>query len=238
MEWKFVNRRATLFVANPFNITEDILPLYVSEFSKMNLLPSVNKGLGFKITPQGIEQEEVLSLNLKYLDNTLKVNFGPDRADIESTKAGETWETFRTTVDKIVNILSTNMNHRVVRLALCGSIIYSMDEDKSMQIYSKLAKIKNEQPVEWQLRKVLRTKLTTDDGTKSVIVNNVYQLTNTILIPDINTRKGVLLDMDVNTLVGTSADKILAVQGKFWTHASSVIDEAVVHYQSVFEDED
>ena len=233
-----MNRRATLFVASAFKITEDILPVYVSEFSKMNLLPSVNKGLGFKITPQGIEQEEVLSLNLKYLDNSLKVNFGPDRADIESTKAGETWETFRTTVDKIVNILSTNMNHRVVRLALCGSIIYSMDEDKSMQIYSKLAKIKNEQPVEWQLRKVLRTKLTTDDGTKSVIVNNVYQLTNTILIPDINTRKGVLLDMDVNTLVGTSADNILAVQGKFWTHASSVIDEAVVHYQSVFEDED
>ena len=236
MEWKFVNRRATLFVANPFNITEDILPLYVSEFSKMNLLPSVNKGLGFKITPQGIEQEEVLSLDLKYLDNTLKVNFGPDRADIESTKAGETWESFRTTVDKIVNILSTNMNHRVVRLALCGSIVYSMDEDKSMQIYSKLAKIKDEQPVEWQLRKVLRTKLTTDDGAKSV--NNVYQLTNTILIPSINTRKGVLLDMDVNTLVGTSADNILAVQGKFWTHASSVIDEAVVHYQSVFENED
>ena len=113
-----------------------------------------------------------------------------------------------------------------------------MDEDKSMQIYSKLAKIKDEQPVEWQLRKVLRTKLTTDDGAKSVIVNNVYQLTNTILIPSINTRKGVLLDMDVNTLVGTSADNILAIQGKFWTHASSVIDEAVVHYQSVFEDED
>ena len=67
MEWKFVNRRATLFVANPFNITEDILPLYVSEFSKMKLLPSVNKGLGFKITPQGIEQEEVLSLNYLYM---------------------------------------------------------------------------------------------------------------------------------------------------------------------------
>ena len=238
MEWKFVNRRATLFVANPFNITGDILPLYVSEFSKMNMLPSVKKGLGFKITPQGIEQEEVLSLDLKYLDNTLKVNFGPDRADIESTKAGETWESFRATVDKIVNILSTNMNHRVVRLALCGSIVYFMDDIKSMKIYSKLAKIKNELPVEWQLRKVLRTKLSTDDGTKSVTVNNVYQLTNTILIPGINTLKGVLLDMDVNTLVGTSADYILAIQSKFWTHASTVIDEAVVHYQSVFEDED
>ena len=70
MEWKIVNRRATLFVANPFNITEDILPLYISEFSNMRLLPSVNKGIGFKITPRGIEQEEVLSLDLKYLDNT------------------------------------------------------------------------------------------------------------------------------------------------------------------------
>ena len=238
MEWKFVNRRATLFVANPFNITEDILPLYISEFSKMNLLPSVNKGIGFKITPQGIEQEEVLSLDLKYLDNTLKVNFGPDRADIESTKQGETWESFHTIVDKIIKILSSQMNHRVVRLALCGSIIYSMEEEKSMQIYSKLAKIKNEQPVEWQLRKVLRNNLTTDDGSKNVIVNNVYSLTNTILIPGVNLRKGVLLDMDINTLVGTSPDNVMAIQEKFWKHASSVIDEAVVHYQTVFEDAD
>lgn len=238
MEWKFANRRATLFVANPFNITEDILPLYISEFSKMNLLPSVNKGIGFKITPQGIEQEEVLSLDLKYLDNTLKVTFGPDRADIASTKVGETWESFRAIVDKIVNILSSQMNHRVIRLALCGSIVYSMDEEKSMKIYSKLAKIRNEQPVEWQLRKVLRNQLTTDDGTKSVMVNNVYTLTNTILIPGISNRKGVMLDMDINTMVGTSSENVLAIQGKFWIHAASVIDEAVVHYQSVFEDED
>ena len=238
MEWKFVNRRATLFVSNPFNITGDILPLYISEFSKMNLLPSVNKGIGFKITPQGIEQEDVLSLNLKYLDNTLKVNFGPDRADIESTKPNETWDSFQAIVDKIIKILSSQMNHKVVRLALCGSIIYSMDEEKSMQVYSKLAKIKNEQPVEWQLRKVLRTKIATNDGKNNVTVNNVYQLTNTILIPGINTRKGVLLDMDVNTLVGTNSDNILAIQNKFWKNASSVIDEAVVHYQSVFEDGD
>lgn len=238
MEWKIVNRRATLFVANPFNITEDILPLYISEFSNMGLLPSVNKGIGFKITPQGIEQEEVLSLDLKYFDNTLKVNFGPDRVDIESTKIGETWESFRSIVDKIFNIFSTRMNHKIVRLALCGSILYSMDEEKSMSIYTKLAKIKNEQPVEWQLRKVLRNKLATDDGTKSVTINNVYTLTNTILIPGISVRKGVLLDMDVNTLVGTSTDNIMAIQGKFWPHAASVIDEAVIHYQTVFEDED
>ena len=113
-----------------------------------------------------------------------------------------------------------------------------MDEEKSMQIYSKLAKIKNEQPVEWQLRKVLRNNLTTDDGTKNVIVNNVYSLTNTILIPGVTLRKGVLLDMDINTLVGTSPDNVMAIQEKFWKHASSVIDEAVVHYQTVFEDAD
>lgn len=130
------------------------------------------------------------------------------------------------------------MNHQIVRLALCGSILYSMDEEKSMSIYTKLAKIKNEQPVEWQLRKVLRNKLATDDGTKCVTINNVYTLTNTILIPGISVRKGVLLDMDVNTLVSTSTDNIMAIQSKFWPHAATVIDEAVIHYQTVFEDED
>ena len=238
MEWKFVNRRATLFVANPFNITGDILPLYISEFSKMNLLPSVNKGLGFKITPQGIEQEEVLSLDLKYLDNSLKVTFGPDRADIESTKVGETWESFLAIVNKIINILSTQMNHIVVRIALCGSIIYSMDQERSMKIYSKLAKIENEQPVEWNLRKVLRNKLINDAGTTSVLVNNVYSLTNTIMLPGINVQKGVLLDMDINTVIGTNAEHITAIQSKFWIHASATIDEAAIHYLSIFENED
>lgn len=236
MEWKFVNRRATLFVANQFNITGDILPLYISEFSKMNLLPSVNKGVGFKITPQGLEQEDVLSLDLKYLDNSLKVNFGPGRVDIESTKQGETWDSFHAIVNKILTILASQMNHRFVRLALCGSIIYSMDEERSMRIYSKLANNKDEQPVEWQLRKVLRNSITPDDGTQGVTVNNVFSLTNTILIPGVNLRKGVLLDMDINTLVGSNPDIVIAIQDKFWSYASSVIDEAIVHYQTIFED--
>ncbi len=238
MEWKYVNRRATLFVANPISITEDILPMYVSEFSKMNLLPSVNKGIGFKITPQGIEQEEVLSLNLSYLDNTLMVVFGPDRVDIQSTKPGETWDSFHISVERVIEILSSHMNYRVVRLALCGSVIYSLDEEMSKKVYLKLAKDGTEQPVEWQFRKVLRTKITTQDGIKSVVVNNVYSLTNNAIVPGVGIQKGVLLDMDINTLVGSNPDNVLAVQELFWAHSASVVDKAVQHYQEIFDHED
>ena len=98
MDTQLHNRRATLFVSGLQNFTENVLSKYISEFSNLGLLPSVNKGFGIKITPNGIEPEDVISLDLKKLDETLKVAFGPDRIDIVSTQTNETWDSFCTTI--------------------------------------------------------------------------------------------------------------------------------------------
>ena len=81
MDIQLHNRRATLFVSGLQNFTENVLSKYILEFSNLGLLPSVNKGFDIKITPNGVESEDVISLDLKKLDETLKVAFGPDRID-------------------------------------------------------------------------------------------------------------------------------------------------------------
>lgn len=105
MDVQLHNRRATLFTLGMLNFTETLLTKYISEFSNLGLLPSVNKGFGIKITPNGIEQEEVISLDLKKLDETLKVSFGPDRIDIVSTKINETWDSFCRITKEISEII-------------------------------------------------------------------------------------------------------------------------------------
>lgn len=234
MEWRFLNRRATLFVEKPFNITEEVLPVYASEFLKMGLLPSVNKGFGVKITPAGLVTEDVLSLDLKRLDDSLKVNFGPDRVDFESNNPNETWQSFHDIVVKLEAILTQTLHHRIVRLALCSTVFYNLDEGEQKSAYSKLAKIEDEQPVEWVFRKVLRSDIQSTDGKVSQPVNNVYALTSNVVVSGVRGQQGVTLDMDINTLQGSSAEKILAVQEPFWSHASKVIDDAVVKYQKIF----
>lgn len=236
MEWRFLNRRATLFVEKPFNITEEVLPVYASEFLKMGLLPSVNKGFGVKITPAGLVTEDVLSLDLKRLDDSLKVNFGPDRVDFESNNHSETWQSFHDIVVKLETILTQTLHHRIVRLALCGSVFYNLNEEERNTAYSKLAKIDGEQPVEWMFRKVLRSVILSADGQISQTVNNVYALTSNAIVAGVKGQQGVTLDMDINTLQGATAEKIQAVQEPFWEHASKAIDNAVVKYQKIFED--
>ena len=87
MEVSVLNRRATLFVVPPIEvITESNLQKYISAFSDLKLLPSVNKGLALKITPQGVIQETVVSIEMKLIDDSFKVTTGPDRFDIFSIK--------------------------------------------------------------------------------------------------------------------------------------------------------
>lgn len=107
MKATILERRATLFVGATIKVTSDNIPIFITTFSQMGLLPSVNRGVGIKVTPKGIEQEDVISLDMKYLDETVKVSIGPDRIDIVSKKVDENWDTFREFVLKIAKEIRT-----------------------------------------------------------------------------------------------------------------------------------
>ena len=225
-------RRATLFIAGQLNFTEEVLPQYISEFSSLGLLPSVNKGFGIKITPKGIEPETVVSLDLKRLNDTLKVSFGPDRVDIVSTKSDETWISFCDIIKEISNVLINKMQLKYSRLALCANVVYSIGT-LGNSAYEKLTKTNDEHPVEWQIRKVIRNEI----KDTSIQINNVYTLShNDIGIDGTDSSDKLILDFDLNTLVGTSIDKLMSIQDSFWSDMSSRIKERIGYYESIFKE--
>lgn len=233
MDTQLHSRRATLFVSGLQNFTEDVLSKYISEFSNLGLLPSVNKGLGIKITPNGIEPEDVISLDLKKLDETLKVTFGPDRIDIVSTQTNETWDSFCKTIIEISSIVN-KIGMKYNRLALCANISYVLDNGQVNLAYAKLTKNTDEYPVEWQIRKVIRKKL--ENVKEDVWINYVYTLSrNDIIVNNSSMADKLILDLDFNTLVGTPIEQIAGIQDSFWMEIANQIDKAIEHYKLIFE---
>lgn len=232
MNITYNNRRSTVFLSSPLNFTEELLPKYISEFSSLNLLPTVNKGLGIKLSPKGFEPEEVISLDLKLLDETLRVSFGPDRVDVVSTKADETWDNFRDITIKILDVLS-NLGKEFNRLALCASVKFRLDDGLGESVYSHLIGKSEENPVEWQIRKVNRYSLLTSEKT---VVNDVQTISrNKVIVNGEDLKDVIILDFDLNTLVGTESEVIRSIRSSFWNAASEQIQKEINQYQAKFE---
>ena len=232
MNITYNNRRSTVFLSSPLNFTEELLAKYISEFSSLNLLPTVNKGLGIKLSPKGFEPEEVISLDLKLLDETLRVSFGPDRVDVVSTKADETWDKFRDITIKILDVLS-NLGKEFNRLALCASVKFRLNDGLGESVYSHLIGKSVENPVEWQIRKVNRYSLLTSEKT---VVNDVQTISrNKVIVNGEDLKDVIILDFDLNTLVGTESEVIRSIRSSFWNAASEQIQKEINQYQAKFE---
>lgn len=239
MKATILERRATLFVGAPIKVTSDNIPIFITTFSKMGLLPSVNRGVGIKVTPKGIEQEDVISLDMKYLDETVKVSIGPDRIDIVSKKVDENWDTFREFVLKIAKETRTTFNKDIIRYAQCASVRLKLDNNHAQAAYGKLFKSAvDDLPIEWQLRKVIRTKLTSKDGNNELSVNQVYNLSrNNAIVNGENLSNIITLDMDMNSTVGSDINSLNLLQELFFVSTSADMDKAISDYYSVLTDE-
>ena len=234
MNTTYNNRRSTVFLSSPLNFTEELLPKYISEFSSLGLLPTVNKGLGIKLSPKGIEPEEVISLDLKKLDETLRVSFGPDRVDVVSTKVDETWDKFCEITIQISDVL-LKLGKNFNRLALCASVKFRLNDGQGESAYSNLIGKSEENPVEWQIRKVNRYSLQASEDTKAVI-NDVQTISrNNVTVNDEDLKDVIILDLDLNTLVGTESEVIQSIRKPFWHAASMQIQKDISQYQAEFE---
>lgn len=238
MNANITERRATLFVARQMQITGENIPVFITTFSKLNMFPSVNNGIGIKVTPKGIVQEDVISLDMKYLDETLKVSIGPDRVDIVSKRTNEDWDSFRDLVMQISKSVSEELNNVIVRYANCATIKIKLDIQHANESYSKLFKSPNEVPVEWQFRKVIRTMLQTAEKDASVVVNNVYDLSrNNVILDGINLSNIVTLEMDINTLINSDVRALQLAQELFWVSSAHTIEDAKNYYYNLLSDE-
>lgn len=239
MNATIIERRATLFVARQMLITGENIPAFIAAFSKLGLFPSVNRGIGIKLTPKGVEQEDVISLDMKYLDETLKVSIGPDRIDIVSKRDNENWDSFRKFIMQISSAVVVDFNNTIVRYAQCASIKIKLDQQHANDAYGKLFKITVKDPVEWQFRKVTRSLLQSEDKKASVVVNNVYNLSRNIsIVDDRNISNIITLEMDINTLINSDISMLSQAQELFWVSSAHTIEMAKDSYFTIFTNEE
>jgi len=233
MEISVKNRRASLFCSAPLQFNEELVNAYVNEFSPKDLVPSVNKAMGLKITPKGLSVEDVISLEMKKLDDSFRVVFSNDRIDIDSNNSNDSMNDFLTIANEIQKTLIEKMNLTFVRLALCESLVYQLSEAQRSVAYKAIVNKEEPAPVEWQFQNVKRSKVSSEGENRcEVIVNEVVN----VKCPETVDNGIMFLDMDINTKVGTPADQILAISDLFWPHANNVIDRIINDFKSKFED--
>lgn len=230
-----LQRRATFFVSNPISFNEDLLSIYIQKFSNLGLLPSVNKGFGIKITPNGVEPQDIISLDLKKLDNTLKVSFGPDRVDVLSTKNDESLDVFKSRVTELSTVIK-QVCGSYNRLAFGANVRFQMSLVLCQKSYNLLTKSDDSDPVEWQIRKVNRVPLTTSDKKSEALINLVYSLSrNDSLINLPNSKDSIVIEFDFNTMVGTPVIVLDTIEDVFWDYAKEQIEEGISNYKAIFE---
>ena len=119
------------------------------------------------------------------------------------------------------------------RLALCANISYALDNGLGNLAYAKLTQNANEYPVEWQIRKELEN--TKQEG---VWINYVYTLSrNDIIVNNSSMADRLILDLNFNTLAGTSIEKIADIQDAFWKEIAIQIDTGIEYYEATFKQE-
>lgn len=219
-----LNRKATLFVTPPSGIIDEQQVFeYTKAFSTMKLLPSINKGMSLKITPQGIVQEPVNTFEMKKIDDSFKITSGPDRIEIISSKKDESMEDFLVLVNQATSILQGLIKAPIVRLALFDSEAYFFDIAQIDKAYGLFVNGSEEKPIEWQMQKVLRGHLSEDN---TIVINKVYTVSrNRIGINGSPAKDAILLSAEVNTPLGINIDVLKKSISIFWTKAADIINE-------------
>lgn len=219
-----LNRKATLFVTPPSGIIDEQQVFeYTKAFSTMKLLPSINKGMSLKITPQGIVQEPVNTFEMKKIDDSFKITSGPDRIEIISSKKDESMGDFLVLVNQATSILQGLIKAPIVRLALFDSEAYFFDIAQIDKAYGLFVNGSEEKPIEWQMQKVLRGHLSEDN---TIVINKVYTVSrNRIGINGSPAKDAILLSAEINTPLGINVDVLKKSISIYWTKAADIINE-------------
>lgn len=238
---EIINRRATIFVINKIVVDNENVIKITSALGPFGLMPSTAKGVGLKITPNGVIQEEVLTLEMRTIDESFKVVFGVDRIDIIRNKvsvadAFDSTDSFLNKAKEIISTLISLFPISISRLALCANVCYDMESIRLNNIYKIFVNSANEIPVEWQLRKVIRTTLTTNEAAK---INNVFTLSRGIVqIGFENVPKDrILLEIDINTMPNAGLLFNEADIENFWKLSVESLQENITKYTALISNE-
>ena len=209
---------------------DQTLPDYIQSVAELKLIPSLNKGLGVKIAPDGsVIPEQMISLDLKNIEDSFKVTLGIDRFDIVSSLNDNSLDCFLQKVKEVINALNKIYSGKYNRLALGSVCIFYITPEKMNLLYNKMVNTESEeQPVEWSIRKVIRT--TIENEKYKLVINNVYTISRRIVIEDGSNTDSIVLEHDINTLVGSDLSAIADLSDLFIQKASETISESINSY--------
>ena len=209
---------------------DQTLPDYIQSVAELKLIPSLNKGLGVKIAPDGsVIPEQMISLDLKNIEDSFKVTLGIDRFDIVSSLNDNSLDCFLQKVKEVINALNKIYSGKYNRLALGSVCIFYITPEKMNLLYNKMVNTESEeQPVEWSIRKVIRTAI--ENEKYRLVINNVYTISRRIVIEDGSNTDSIVLEHDINTLVGSDLSAIADLSDLFIQKASETISESINSY--------
>ena len=209
---------------------DQTLPDYIQSVAELKLIPSLNKGLGVKIAPDGsVIPEQMISLDLKNIEDSFKVTLGIDRFDIVSSLNDNSLDCFLQKVKEVINALNKIYSGKYNRLALGSVCIFYITPEKMNLLYNKMVNTESEElPVEWSIRKVIRTVI--ENEKYRLVINNVYTISRRIVIEDGSNTDSIVLEHDINTLVGSDLSAIADLSDLFIQKASETISESINSY--------
>ena len=195
---EIVHHRATLFISSPIEINSENVTKISAVLEKYQLIPTSAKSLGFRITPQGIKQEDSITLEMKKLDESFKVIFGNDRIDIMRNKISEndileSTNLFTQKAENIFSLLIQTFSLLTNRLALCANVVFDLDNDRLDNIYTIFANTTEE------IKNVRRKPLREQDV---ILINYVSKIArNNIQIGyEKESKDRILLELDINSV--------------------------------------
>lgn len=237
MKRKILDRRGTLFCGEQNKVDVTNYMIFIDALKGLNVLPSVNKGVGFNIKPDGsVSQEEILSLDFSGSDDpTFKISFGPGRIDISSSNPEIGMEFFMEKMKKVVDALKCIYIEGYIRYALCATIMFEVDSDNLNKAYELFMKNdKGENPIEWSIRKVLRTRLV--EAEHAVDINNVYTVSRgAFQRPEMLPVDALILEQDINTVMGADISSLSCLQKLFFVESAKKIEESSDEYLELFD---
>lgn len=230
MDYQVLNKRITIFPEPSLTFDEKYIAAYINEFLDMKLLPSISKGYQVKFTADRYTGEEVMTLNLKRLDDSLMAEFNPDRVDIITRVANKSWEDFYNDAMQIVGRLVEKLDVRISRIALGANIKYVVGSELKDKAYNKLVVSNTEEsPVEWNIRKVIRSNFASENGNE-IPLNNVY----TLSLAESN-QDCLNLELDYNTVVNAGADTVTSERERIIQKFMESVTHDTDLYRKTFE---
>lgn len=220
-----INKRATFFLVESLLLDIEKIQTIAEFFSGvLDLMPVSNKRIQMKITPSGVvTSSEEKGIEMKRVDDSLRVTFDSNRVDVFSTQS----QSMREFLD-VIRVIKETLNRLEVglyaRFALCHQMYYICTEEQFDKCYRATFCNADKPSIEWNAQRVIREKFSDES---LLMMNNIIfigRVLNANVDGNLINEK-LLLNIDVNTVPNSDITEINNNVDGFFERAMQIIED-------------